>query len=47
MAMVLGEVMAYLDSPLFWRPCGCPWLWRTTSSKLLAWVQYESTSTAI
>ena len=30
------------DSPLFWRPCGRSWLWRTTSSKLFAWVQCKS-----
>jgi len=46
--MVLGGAIAsILDMSLFWRPCGCPWFWRITSSKLLAYVQFESTSTAI
>jgi len=32
-----------LNRPSRIRPCGRPWLWRTTSSKLFSWVQCKST----
>ena len=33
--------------PCFDSPCDRPWFWRTTSSKLFAWVQCKSTPIAI
>jgi len=49
-SQVLGRAIASIVPPGFtpvWRPCGRPWLWRTTSSKLFAWVQRKSTRIAI